>query len=205
MLAENAYVVQASTGPKAGVDFVRQIPIVCPGHSRAIVELQFSPETVDGVFLLSACLDKQPMLRNGSTGDWIGTFEGHNGAVWAAHMDPTAHRVVTGSADMSAKVWDAITGDELHAFDHPSVVKAARISKDAKRMMTGGFDKVLRLFDLDDLGLQTHELAINTVQAKALGTEMDLARCRSRVTQARSWTLTRTRSRTLDPGQVPDP
>ena len=149
MLAENAYVVQASTGPKAGVDFVRQIPIVCPGHSRAIVELQFSPETVDGVFLLSACLDKQPMLRNGSTGDWIGTFEGHNGAVWAAHMDPTAHRVVTGSADMSAKVWDAITGDELHAFDHPSVVKAARISKDAKRMMTGGFDKVLRLFDLE--------------------------------------------------------
>lgn len=69
--------------------------------------------------------------------------------MWAAHMDPTAHRVVTGSADMSAKVWDAITGDELHAFPHPSVVKAARISKDAKRMMTGGFDKILRLFDLE--------------------------------------------------------
>ena len=64
-------------------------------------------------------------------------------------MDPTAHRAVTGSADMSAKVWDAITGDELHAFPHPSVVKAARISKDAKRMMTGGFDKTLRLFDLE--------------------------------------------------------
>jgi serine-threonine kinase receptor-associated protein len=146
---ENAYVVAASEGITAGVDFVRQIPIVCPGHSRAIVELQFSPETVDGVFLLSACLDKQPMLRNATTGDWIGTFEGHNGAVWAAHMDPTAHRVVTGSADMSAKVWDAITGDEIYSFPHPSVVKAARITQDAKRMITGGYDKVLRVFDLE--------------------------------------------------------
>lgn len=64
-------------------------------------------------------------------------------------MDPTAHRVVTASADMTAKVWDAITGDEIYTFLHPSVVKAARISRDAKRMITGGYDKILRVFDLE--------------------------------------------------------
>ena len=145
----------------------KQIPIVCPGHTRPLAELQYVHVTNDNdtnnaagtaagadnsnIFLLSACHDKMPMIRDGLTGDWIGTWVGHKGAVWSCQMDPTGNLAATASGDYSARVWDAITGQSLIELPHKHIVKTCVFSPNSQRLATGGKEASLRIYELPQL------------------------------------------------------
>lgn len=129
---------------------LRQIPITCNGHTRPVVDLCFSELTPYSYFIISACKDGKPMLREGDSGDWVGTFEGHKGAVWGCSINQDATRAATGAADFTAKLWDSLTGAEIHTFPHKHIVKSVAFTRDSQKLITGCNDKVLRLFDLND-------------------------------------------------------
>jgi len=54
--------------------------------------------------------------------------------------------VIRGSC---SKVWDTYTGDILHSFPHQHIVRAGDFSGDGSRIVTGGMEKKLRIFDLN--------------------------------------------------------
>ena len=82
----------------------KAVPLVAPGHTRPVTHLSFSSLQDDGTYvLISSCKDGNPMLREW-TGDWIGTFIGHKGAVWSSKLSPDTSRAASGSADFTAYV-----------------------------------------------------------------------------------------------------
>lgn len=128
---------------------VRQMPLVCPGHNRGIVELQYSGATVGGTFLISACLDGTPMLRDGVTGDWVGSFVGHKGAVWGACVSGDASLAATAGADFTARLWDAVTGECKAVLAQPHICKSTAFSADGSRLLTAGNHSEIRIYDVN--------------------------------------------------------
>ncbi|XP_019498866.1 PREDICTED: serine-threonine kinase receptor-associated protein [Hipposideros armiger] len=141
---------------------MRQTPLTCSGHTRPVVDLAFSGITPYGYFLISACKDGKPMLRQGDTGDWIGTFVGHKGAVWGATLNKDATKAATAAADFTAKVWDAVSGDELMTLAHKHIVKSVDFTQDSNYLLTAGQDKLLRIYDLNKPEAEPKEISGHT-------------------------------------------
>lgn len=134
------------------VMFKQYVPLTCHGHSRPVTHISFSGVVAKEYYMISACKDGNPMLRDGQTGDWIGTFFGHKGAVWQARLSSDASAAATASADFTARVWDTHTGETGYIIQHHHIVRAVAFPPNNVHLIaTGGFEKKLRIFDIHSL------------------------------------------------------
>lgn len=127
---------------------LRQVPLTCHGHTRPITQLAFSGLKEDGsCYLITASKDSSAMLLDGITGDWIGTLTDHKGAVWACKVSNDCTIAATGSADFSAKIFSAESGELIANFAHSHIVRSVDLSD--KLLLTGSYEKLVKIFDLN--------------------------------------------------------
>jgi hypothetical protein len=65
-------------------------------------------------------------------------------------LSPDGRRVLTGSDDKTAKLWEVETGKELRSFNgHADGVMSVAFSPDGRRVLTGSNDKTAKLWEVE--------------------------------------------------------
>jgi hypothetical protein len=76
------------------------------------------------------------------------TLKGHRPSEFFCGFSPDGQRIVTGSADQTAKVWDAASGRELLTLKgHSGVLWSVAFSPDGQRIVTGSNDHTAKVWD----------------------------------------------------------
>lgn len=100
-------------------------PLLLKGHERPLTRVKFNRE---GDLLFTTAMDKSPTVWRANTGERLGTYRGHKGAVRDVDITYHTERVITGSGDNTAILWVAETGDVLHTWTHLSPVRCTSFS-----------------------------------------------------------------------------
>ena len=115
-------------------------------------------------------------LKRRATGGLF-TLSGHTNIVTSVAFSPDGTRIVTGSVDMTAKVWDARTGAALVELKgHMGRVNSVAFSPDGTWIVTGSVDRTAKVWDARSgtivLQLKEHTGAVNSVAFSPDGTSI---------------------------------
>ncbi|MET3993738.1 WD40 repeat protein/tetratricopeptide (TPR) repeat protein [Bradyrhizobium sp. S3.9.2] len=88
------------------------------------------------------------MERTISKDRLVGVLAGHTGYLSGAAYSPDGKLMATASDDGTARIWDAVSGAELHLLTgHRSTVRNVEFSPDGKTVLTASGDGTARIWD----------------------------------------------------------
>ena len=118
-------------------------------------------------------------------------------------MTPDGARIVTGSADRTARVWDAKTGAELVQLKgHTDEVRSVAVTPDGARIVTGSADRTARIWDAKT-GAELAQLKGHTGAVMGVAVTPDGSPHRHRLDRRHGADLGRQDRRRAGPAQGP--
>lgn len=100
-------------------------PYLLKGHERPLTYLKYNRE---GDLLFSCSKDSWISLWFSENGFNIGTFNGHNGAIYQCDVTYESEYLITASADSTVRLWEVETGKELVCFQYRVPCRATSFS-----------------------------------------------------------------------------
>ncbi|TPX36278.1 hypothetical protein SmJEL517_g01409 [Synchytrium microbalum] len=107
-------------------------PILLQGHERSLTRVKYNR---DGDLLFSVSKDNKPNVWWSHTGERLGTFNGHNGAIWDLDVSYDSTKLLTGSADNTCRMWDVSNGKELFQWETETAVRAVAWAMGDQQML----------------------------------------------------------------------
>jgi len=95
------------------------------GHERSITQIKYNRE---GDLLFSTSKDNKPYVWFSVNGERLGTYNGHQGAVWCLDVDWTSTKFMSGGGDMTLRLWSVETGANIATIDARSSVRCCNFS-----------------------------------------------------------------------------
>lgn len=127
-------------------------PLLLHGHERSITQIKYNRE---GDLIFSCAKDNKPTVWYSVNGERLGTYIGHNGALWSLDPRWDTKYLITGAGDNTAKLWDVETGKELVNLETGSAVRSVGFSYSGKQFFyttdkSMGKKCEIRFFDVND-------------------------------------------------------
>ncbi|MFH1468584.1 MAG: CHAT domain-containing protein [Pseudomonadota bacterium] len=139
------------------------------GHSAAVAAVSLAP---GGDLVFSG--DEQGRVLRWEPGAAPGEVARHRGAVRSLHFDQEGRRVVSASADRSARVLGAARGEGLQMLEgHTLELRSARFSPDGRMVVTASDDETVRVWfpdrNLASMVLSGHDVSVRDARFDAAG------------------------------------